>query len=436
MKKTFTQVYSQYITQKKLNASLKKKIWRLRTHRFIAWNDFNKLTSVISFRLWQQYNHFKKYLVKPVFLFPFKSIFIVVYLAITICLYFIYKIFHFSSSFFSKPLPLSSLQAEIDGVSFIIPTWNKAKMVTDCVKKLSSILEIESPKVKKEIIIVNNGSADNTIKSITSINSSISIRLINLPKNVGFASAINLGVIESMYNYIYLMNNDMIPTPTFLSSIINFAQAKINQGSKFFGISSQIFFFDKNKRREESGKTYIYPYFGIIRAGHIVNSSNLQDPSPTCYPGGGSSLLNKHIFQKLGGYNSTIYRPMYCEDLDQGFLAWQYGFPSYFVPQSHIIHHHRSSSKKLTTDPSHYLFKNLLTFSLKNITSFSLFLKHIFYFPILSIIDDHHFNYLLGVLPIIPSIYLYKVRSLKYKYMHQDTSLFDFIKFEVKNDQF
>ncbi len=435
MKNSFIESYTKYISQKKINSNLKRKLSRTNQHRTIAWNEFNKLTIIIPFKLWQKYNYFKRYLIKPIFLFPFKLAIIITY-TITISIFYLtHKLIYFLTYPFSKALNIPYSKTKIDGVSFIIPTWNKAEMVTTCVKKLAYILEKEKPELQKEIIVVNNGSIDNTVKSIESIISSIPISLINFHDNLGFAPAINAGCHNAKYNYVYLMNNDMIPKPRFFSSIINFAKTQIKQKHKFFGIASQIFFFDKNKRREESGKTYIYPYFGIIRAAHIVNHQNLQLPSFTCYPGGGSSLLNKHLFQKLNGYDFKTYRPMYCEDLDLGYLAWRLGYPSYFMPQSHVIHHHRSSSKKIGTDPSHYLFKNLLAFAIKNSSSFSLFLSHILTFPLFALKDKNHLIYMLEILPILPSILVSKILLLKYKTKISDSDLFDFINYELKKCQ-
>jgi GT2 family glycosyltransferase len=433
MKKTFSEIYGQYITKKKENRILKQQIRRLCLQQQTTWKEYTKLTSVLSFKLWQYYNKVKRSLIKPIFLFPIKLTIVLIYILMIAIFFFVYKLLYFITYPFSKKLLVPTSDSKINGVSFIIPTWNKAEMVTTCVKKLSSLLEKEFPNIKKEVIVINNGSVDNTVELIESIKTSISIRLINLSQNLGFAKGINMGANLAKYNYLYLMNNDMIPKPNFFTSVINIALAKLSQGSIFFGITSQIFFFDKTKRREESGKTYIYPHFGIIRAAHIVNNINLTTPSSTCYPGGGSSLINKYIFNKFGGYDFHTYRPMYCEDLDLGFVAWLYGFPSYFQPLSHIIHHHRSSSTKISSDPSHLLFKNLLTFTLKNISSPYLIIKHIICFPIYTLINKNHFNYMLEVIPIIPSIFIQKISLLKYRIQTKDSDLIDFINFELKN---
>lgn len=434
MKNSFADIYAKYISQKKINSNLKRKLNRVNQHRSIAWREYHQLTNVISFKFWQDYNYFKKYFIKPAFLFPFKFALIIIYILLITCFYLIYKLLYIITFPFAKSLQIPPSQSKIDGVSFIIPTWNKAQMVAECVNKLVQILEKEYPKLKKEIIVVNNGSTDNTINSIESIKSFIPISLVNLPKNLGFAPAINTGCQNAKYNYVYLMNNDMIPKPKFFSSIISFAKLQIKQKQKFFGIASQIFFFDKTKRREESGKTYIYPYFGIIRAAHIINHQNLSEPSITCYPGGGSSFINKYLYNKLGGYDYQTYRPMYCEDLDLGFLAWHFGYPSYFMPQSQIIHHHRSSSNKITTDPSNYLFKNYIAFTLKNISSFTLFVNHIISFPLYTLINKKHFIYMLEIIPILPSILASKIKLLKYKTKISDSKLFNFNNFEINND--
>ncbi|MDR0462742.1 MAG: glycosyltransferase, partial [Pseudomonadales bacterium] len=193
--------------------------------------------------------------------------------------------------------------------------------------------------------------------------------LVVLPQqeNLGFARAINLAVEVAKYNYIYLMNNDMEAQSNTFSKLIEFVNELLKRKQVFFSIASQVFFFDPNKPRQESGKTYCFTKkFGLIDIRHMINSGSLEENSLTLYAGGGSSLFNKKMFLELGGFDADRFKPMYVEDLDLGVTAWEHGYPSYFCANSHILHHHRASSTKWKVSPDDIIRKNLGVFMRKH----------------------------------------------------------------------
>jgi len=387
-------------------------------------SDLDKIQSSKTYKIWQKINLIKKIILLP---HRFGKYFLK---ATSFFINFEIK----KKSIKKTELKYSEEKFTIDGVSFIIPTWNKEEMVVNCINNLIKKLEKECKNILKEIIVVNNGSMDNTTKSIRSIKSTIPINVISLKKNIGFGPAINLATEKSKYNYVYLLNNDMFPQDGFLSELINFANNLIKNKKPFFGLSSQIFFYDQTKRREESGKNYITPTFGFINIAHCVNEGNLKDNSITAYPGGGSSLINKYIFKEIGYYDYKSYTPLYCEDLDSGFITWKLGFPNYYVANSHVIHHHRSSSKQLSIDPDFIMHKNWLTFILKNINNKSLYVKHIFSYGLLCALDKKYREYANEVFKNKNNILSSKLFLTKFENKYNEKDLINFIDFETKHE--
>jgi poly-beta-1,6 N-acetyl-D-glucosamine synthase len=90
----------------------------------------------------------------------------------------------------------------IPEVSIIIPAYNEEKVIEDTVRTL---LEIDYPK--KEIIVVNDGSTDNTVSVLTPYALDGRIRLITRP-NGGKAAALNLGVSVSRGEILVTIDAD------------------------------------------------------------------------------------------------------------------------------------------------------------------------------------------------------------------------------------
>jgi len=327
---------------------------------------------------------------------------------------------------------------EINGVSFIIPTWNKKDLVIKCLQLLSQQLSVEYPEIPKEIIVVDNGSTDNSyfsIKTFFQKNKLPDLRskIYHLRSNLGFAKAVNLAAKQAKYNYIYLLNNDMEVQSGFFKEIIHTANNLLLKNIHFFGIASQIFFFDPSVKRVESGKTWTDFKNGKILVGHELNPQKLKDVSLTAYCGGGSSLINKDLFNLFGGLDATVYTPMYDEDLDLGFVAWKKGYPSFFCPNSHVIHHHRSSSKLLPISPDYYIHKNFLSFCLKNFDSWQLFIKLFLYYPLYLIFKKDYFKYLIDNLKNISHITKSRQKISKIPNIYQDIELINFANFQKQN---
>lgn len=348
-------------------------------------------------------------------------------------IFFVYFLFFKIISLISSLIPKQDIKTkrlDLNGISFVIPTWNKKDLIIHCINSLTEIINSERGNVPIEIIVVENGSTDGSYEALQNLKNSF-LKIVRSETNLGFAKGINFGVSKSKYNYVYLMNNDMIPKKEMLSSLIKYAKKLLKERIIFSGISSQIFFFDPNKRREESGKNYYKEDFGFLSVAHCINDNLLTKPSITGYPGGGSSLINKEIFQLFGGYDYDLYFPLYDEDLDFGFLAWRFGFPSFFLPESQTLHYHRSSSKKLNIDPSYFMYKNWLTFILKHYSSWDLIVRHLIFYPMRMLFDKRFIVYALENLRISAKIFWKKTYLLKYKEKYVDKELINFPKFEL-----
>lgn len=94
-------------------------------------------------------------------------------------------------------------------LSFIIPAFNAEKYIKKCI---NSILAIKSEKI--EIIVINDGSQDHTLKTVHSINDS-RLRCYSI-KNGGVSRARNYGISKAKGEYICFVDaDDTIITSSF-----------------------------------------------------------------------------------------------------------------------------------------------------------------------------------------------------------------------------
>jgi len=101
--------------------------------------------------------------------------------------------------------------------SIIIPIYNEKKSIRSVLKELKKYLK--GKKYQTEIIVVNDGSTDQTNKILKNIKD---IKLINHPYNKGYGSAIKTGVKNAQHDWVLLYDSDGQHRPEYIEKLIKY----------------------------------------------------------------------------------------------------------------------------------------------------------------------------------------------------------------------
>lgn len=108
--------------------------------------------------------------------------------------------------------------------SFVLLCYNKWFLTKEAIETFLKSFDTELEDKGIELIIVNNGSTDETYDNLqrlkSSHNGNITIELINIKENIGFISGINEGLSQVKGEYITVLNNDLIFPKNWFSGII------------------------------------------------------------------------------------------------------------------------------------------------------------------------------------------------------------------------
>src|SRR3989304_3394871 len=107
-------------------------------------------------------------------------------------------------------------------LSIIIISFNTKKITAGCV---NSIIK-SKPKVQYEIIVVDNGSSDESVAVLEKL----PVRLVKNSTNVGFAKANNQGIKIAKGKYILLLNSDTKVKNEAIDRLYNFANERSDTG--------------------------------------------------------------------------------------------------------------------------------------------------------------------------------------------------------------
>jgi len=225
--------------------------------------------------------------------------------------------------------------------SIVIPLYNKEKEISQTLKSILSQTFTDF-----EVIIVNDGSTDNSLKVVESIKDD-RIRIIN-KENGGVSSARNRGVLEAKGDYIAFLDADDLWDNKYLltmNKLIN----DFNNASIF----SCQFGFVNNK--------HISPANGIHKKrGYIDNYFLEANKAPLIHTS--SVIIKKSCFEIIGLFNTQYRRG---EDVDM-WCRLSENFKHVFEPtllSYYVLYAENSACQTLVPLDYFFLEYNLFSFS-------------------------------------------------------------------------
>lgn len=111
--------------------------------------------------------------------------------------------------------------AILSTLSIIVPVFNEEKTV---IPVIESLITIKLPQaIKKEIIVVNDGSTDSTLKKLKTLTSQKkfkSIHVYSLPTNQGKGAAVKKGITKATGEYVIIQDADMEYDPEYIKELV------------------------------------------------------------------------------------------------------------------------------------------------------------------------------------------------------------------------
>lgn len=199
-------------------------------------------------------------------------------------------------------------------VSLIIVNHNGQKFIGKCI---DSLLQIKYPAY--EIIVVDNGSTDNSKEIIKSYLIHPHFHFFPLGKNLGLSKAQNEGAKLAKGKLLFFLNNDVLVDKDIISNLVKMYEIGVGV------LGCRMGNYDGTRELDSaiSVDRFSYP------CGRTAN---------TFYPDGAIFISSK-IFWEIGGFDEKLF--LYGEDRD---LCWRVWLAGYLVLMCmNAIFYHASS---------------------------------------------------------------------------------------------
>ncbi len=102
-------------------------------------------------------------------------------------------------------------------ISWVLLTWNSEKYIRNC---LQSIVDLEG--IDSQIIVVDNGSCDNTVNIMKEFNHIHEVDIVELSKNYGTTIPRNIGIkkVHRDCDYICILDSDTVVKTKAINTLI------------------------------------------------------------------------------------------------------------------------------------------------------------------------------------------------------------------------
>ena len=143
------------------------------------------------------------------------------------------------------------------GLSFIILAYNEEAKINQTI--FNYLKQLKKSKIKFEMIVVNDGSKDNTLKIISKFKKKI--KIINNKKNIGFAKSLKRAIKNTNYSNFLWIGADN-PDRSFVNIFKEFKLLDLKYKDKF--ILVQYYDYKNKKRRSFLRRVFSNYYTNLV----------------------------------------------------------------------------------------------------------------------------------------------------------------------------
>jgi glycosyltransferase involved in cell wall biosynthesis len=113
----------------------------------------------------------------------------------------------------------NNIELQVPSLSVIIPVFNQESKVSYSLKKIKEAVELVSGNY--ELIVVNDGSTDNTFMTLKSIESTdVHVRIISYTPNRGKGYAVRQGILHSHGSVVMFLDGDLDISPDSIKDYV------------------------------------------------------------------------------------------------------------------------------------------------------------------------------------------------------------------------
>ena len=249
---------------------------------------------------------------------------------------------------------------KVPKVAVVILNWNGKEILKTF---LPSVIKYSK---EAELIIVDNGSTDNSIDFLKQ--EYPQIRIIDNKKNYGFAEGYNKALKEIEADYYVLLNSDVEVTPSWITPIIELME---NDTQIACCQPKLLSYLEKNKFEYAGGAGGFIDYLGYpFCRGRVFNfleedKGQYDDNKEIFWATGAALFVRASVYKELNGLDNDFFA--HQEEIDFCWRVKNAGYKVYYCSKSVCYHLGGGTLNKTSPFKTFLNFRNNLYLLYKNL---------------------------------------------------------------------
>ncbi len=210
-------------------------------------------------------------------------------------------------------------------VSVIIPNWNGAHLLPMCLDSLR-----RQSYRDHQVMVVDNASTDGSRELLT--RDYPEVRVLALPRNLGFAGACNAGIRATRSEWVALLNSDTQADEHWLAQVIAAFERHPEAGS----VASKMLLLDRRDTLHTAGDFYRLDGVPGNRGVWQRDVGQFDREEYVFSACGGSAAYRRTMLDEIGLFDDDFF--FSCEDIDLAWRAQLAGWKCLYAPQAIVYH--------------------------------------------------------------------------------------------------
>ncbi len=246
-------------------------------------------------------------------------------------------------------------------LTVIIVSWNVKNLLDNCLLSLRE--ELKASKVRTEVEVVDNASADGSAEMVREWHPWV--HLTSSAQNLGFVHGNNLILArlqqDGLPDYVWLLNPDTVIRPGTLTTLLRFFAEHPRAGL----IGPQLL------NPDGSAQTSAFRFPDLLQPlfdlrwlpqrfyytrfnGRYPDTG--QQPLRIDHPLGAAMMARGTAIQQVGTLDPQFF--MYCEEIDWAWRMNKAGWEAWLVPEAKVVHYSGASTNQARPATTAYLWES------------------------------------------------------------------------------
>lgn len=253
-------------------------------------------------------------------------------------------------------------------VSVVVASYNRSELLTRCLCSLENQTWRDF-----EVLVVDDGSDDESVGNAARSASGLSVRVIVLPRpHHGFSRGCSAGMAEARGRYVATLNNDTEADPRWLEELVRAMESSPDIGMG----ASKILFLAERNRIDKAGHLIYLDGLNHGRGSGELDLGQFDREEEVLFPDGAAAIYRREMLEVTGLYDERFVG--YGDDADIGLRGRLAGWRCAYVPTAVVYHVHSATWGKYSLEKAFLIERNRVWVAIKTFPLALLLLSPIF----------------------------------------------------------